>query len=167
MNETRFSDESLRRIAEQKVNFRYTVKIHITIFLIANSLLFISNYIFSPNFLWIVYPFFGWLIGVNLHIVAYLLYARGVYPQVKRSIIVHFVAYISVILFLFIINYIPEGEINWALIPAIFWGVGLLTHLFVYLLYFRKDIEGKEKIVSRKERAIEKELQKMKIKMKK
>jgi hypothetical protein len=46
--------------------------------------------------------------------------------------------------------------------PAIFWGVGVVITLIIYFLFYSKKGDESEKVGSRKERAIEKELEKMK-----
>ena len=94
-----FSEESLRNIAAQKVSFRFSVKIHVVIFIVVNILLLIVNFFFTPELYWIIFPFFSWLIGVNMHVVAYVVYARGVYPMAKRGVIYHINSYIFVMLF--------------------------------------------------------------------
>ena len=166
MYSTEFSTESLRKIAEQKVNFRIIVKIHVYLFILCNFLLFLINWFYTPEFMWFVIPLFSWLIGLVIHIIAYFLYARGVYPMVKRGLIYLFFAYIFSMLQLLIINYLTSGDINWAIIPVIFGGVAVLIYLFVYLIYF-KDKKSKSDItISRKEKAIEKELEKMGKKLK-
>ena len=102
-----FSEESLRKIAAQKVSFRFSVKIHFGIFVAVNILLFIVNYFYTPEIYWIAFPFFSWLIGVNMHILSYILYARGISPMAKRAIIYHIDSYIFVMLFLYIISFTP------------------------------------------------------------
>lgn len=163
-----FSEESLREIASKKVTFRFSVKIHIGVFIIVSILLFLINLLSTPNYWWIIYPFFGWLIGVIEHLTAYLVYARGVYPIAKRGVIFHLISYIFVISFLFIINtytYI-QAQISpiffWVAFPAVFWGAALILHFIAYFIYFRKKIDEQGEIKSRKERAIEKEIKKMK-----
>ena len=160
-NNSAFSEESIRKIAEQKVSYRFTVKIHIAVFLVVNALLVVTNLFFARDIYWFLYPLFSWLIGLSLHIIAYILYARGVYPSAKRGVIYHTISYISVMIFLFIINYITLPELYWVIVPAIFWGAALVFHIFIYLRYFNKRIERKGKYKTRKERAIEKELEKM------
>jgi cation transport ATPase len=160
-NNSVFSEESIRKIAEQKVSYRFTVKIHIAVFLVVNALLVFTNLFFTPEIFWFLYPMFSWLIGLSLHIVAYILYARGVYPMAKRGVIYHSLCYISVMIFLFIINHFTLTEVYWVIFPAIFWGAAVIFHIFIYLRYFSKRIEKKGKHKSRKERAIEKELEKM------
>ena len=162
-----FSEESLRKIAHQKVNFRYSVKIHIGVFIIVSILLLIINLLFTPLILWIIYPFFGWLIGVAEHSVAYILYARGVYPIAKRGVIFHLTAYIFTINFLFIINFFTLHPYYWALFPAIFWGAAIILHIIAYLVYYRGKIDENGEGKSRKDKAIDKELEKMKQRMEK
>ena len=101
-----FSEESLKRIAMRKVNFRMGMKIHIGCYIIVSGLLFTINFVLTPTLLWFLFPVLAWLVGVAEHITAYLVYARGVYPMAKRGVIFHFVAYIFTNLFLGIINFI-------------------------------------------------------------
>jgi hypothetical protein len=162
-----FSEESLRRIAQQKVNFRLSVRIHIGVYIIVSLLLLAINLIFSISYLWVIFPFFGWLIGVVMHSVAYIVYAKGVYPIAKRGIIFHITAYIFTNLLLLVINYYTYPLFYWVIIPVIFWGTALIIHLVAYFIYYRGKITIQGKGISKKERAIEKELEKMKKRMKK
>ncbi len=159
-----FSEESLRKIAAQKVSYRFSVKIHVTVFIFINLLLLIINYIFTPGDYWIVFPFFSWLIGVNLHAISYILYARGVYPMAKRGVIYHINSFLFVMILLFITNLMTlqtSPNFYWVLFPAIFWGGLVVLHIIIYIRYFSRKIEKNQKSISRKERAVEKELQKM------
>lgn len=162
-----FSDESLRKIAAQKVIFRFSVKLHLAIFIVVNALLFIVNFFYTPELFWILFPFFSWLIGLNMHILSYILYARGVYPMAKRGIIYHLDSYMIVMLFMFIINLTTFSEFYWVLFPAIFWGTGVTVHVIIYVLYFSGKYKKTGKFESRKERAVEKEMKKMRKKQNK
>ncbi|MFX0042407.1 MAG: 2TM domain-containing protein [Candidatus Hodarchaeota archaeon] len=162
-----FSEESLYEIARSKVNFRLSVKIHIGIFLVVSILLLTINLIFSPNILWVLYPFFGWFIGVVLHTTAYIVYARGVYPIAKRGVIFHTLAFIFTMLYLFIINVITFPSYYWTIYPLIFWGSALVIHNIAYLVYYRGKIDDQGETKSRRERAIEKEMEKMRKRIKK
>ena len=158
-----FSEESLRKIAQQKVNFRYSVKIHLGVYIIVSTLLLVINLIFTPLILWVMYPFFGWLIGISIHIIAYILYARGVYPMAKRGLLFHLDAYIFTLLFLTLINLVTLPLYLWVLYPIIFWGIALVLHTIVYLIYYSSSkIDEQGKVDSKKSRAVEKELEKMK-----
>ncbi|MFX1499896.1 MAG: 2TM domain-containing protein [Promethearchaeota archaeon] len=156
-----FSDESLRKIAAQKVSYRFSVKMHFIIYIVINLLLILINFLYTPFLDWFIFPLFSWLIGVSMHITGYILYARGVYPMAKRGVILHIVSFISVILFLYIVNIFTLKEFYWANFPAIFWGMAVIFHIILYLQFFSKKVEKTGKQVSRKERAIEKELEKM------
>ena len=167
-----FSEDSLREIASKKVTFRFSVKLHIGVFIIVSILLVLINLISTPSYWWSIYPIFGWLIGIIEHLTAYLVYARGVYPIAKRGLIFHLISYIFVIFFLFIINIYTyvHAQINsiyfWVIFPTIFWGAALILHIVAYFIYFRKKIDEQGYVKSRRERAIEKEIRKIKAKMK-
>jgi hypothetical protein len=162
-----FSEESLRKIAAQKVSFRFSVKIHLAIFVVVNIMLFFVNFFFTPDLYWVAFPFFSWLIGVNMHTLSYILYARGVYPMAKRGMIYHLDSYIFVMLFLFIINLITLSGYYWVIFPALFWGTGVALHVVIYILYYSGNNNKSGKFESRKERAIEKEMNKIKKKQNK
>lgn len=172
-NENGFSEENLRRIAALKIKFRLSVKIHLTAYIFTIVLLISINLLFTPFLLWVIFVIFGWLIGLVMHLTAYIVYARGVYPIAKRGLIFNTVAYIIVILFLFIINdytnlLIPEIPywFYWAVFPAFFWGLGLIIHYIVYLAFYNKKLYEEGERQSRMERAIEKEMQKLRKKSK-
>jgi hypothetical protein len=175
-----FSEENLREIAKKKVVYRFAVRLHISIFLIVNILLYFINIITNPYYYWIVYPFFGWLIGVAEHITAYLIYAKGIYPNAKRGVIFHIIAYIFVNLLLFFIFFLNEvysplliwqieviNPNTWFLYPIVFWGAGLLIHIAVYLIFYRSKTNKEGIKPSKREKAIEREIEKMKSKFKK
>ncbi|MFX1395210.1 MAG: 2TM domain-containing protein [Promethearchaeota archaeon] len=159
MNQT-LSDQELRKIAEKKVQFRYSVKIHFIIFILVNSLLLLIN-LLTSQFFWVVFPFFGWLIGVVIHCLSYILYARGVYPRGKRALLYTITAYSFSMLFLFVTNYITLGVINWALYPTFFAGIGVLIYIFIYLLFFSAKLSNDGEKKSKIERAVDKEMEKL------
>ena len=166
-NENGFSEENLRRIAALKIKFRLSVKIHLIAYLLTILLLISINVLFTPFLLWVIFVIFGWLIGLVMHMTAYIVYARGVYPIAKRGVIFNTVAYIFVILFLFIINsYInalPYVHYSycWAAFPAFFWGLALIIHYIVYKGFFNKKLYEQGERQSRMDRAIEKEMHKL------
>ncbi|MHA1292864.1 MAG: 2TM domain-containing protein [Promethearchaeota archaeon] len=167
-----FSEESLRKIAEKKINYRRSVKIHVSIYILINILLFLINFFFTPfivsnnliiSEVWFIYPLLGWFIGLSVHITSYLLYARGVLPLAKRGVIFHINVYLTVILLLTVINYITYPLFYWVIFPLIFWGAGVIIHIIIYRLYFKETkTEGGETGKSKKEKEIEKEIEKMK-----
>jgi hypothetical protein len=166
-DENGFSEENLRRIAALKIKFRLSVKIHLIAYVLGIVLLILINVLFTPFFLWVPFPIFGWLIGLVMHLTAYIVYARGVYPIAKRGVIFNTVAYFVVILFLFIVNDITNLMINkpfvfyWFYFPAFFWGLALIIHYLVYLGFFNKKLYEEGERQSRMDRAIEKEMHKL------
>ena len=169
MSESSFSAESLRKIAEQKINYRYSVLIHVAAFILVNTLLFFINILTFPSYYWFLLPLLAWNIGVVLHAVSYVLYARGVYPSAKRGVIYHLFAYLTDMTLLFVINMNLMADftfrimdVNWVYFPAVFWGLALLLHYIVYRIYLRGDITKEGVGISRRQKMIEKEMQKMK-----
>ena len=164
-NENGFSEENLRRIAALKIKFRLSVKIHLIAYILGIVLLISINVLFTPLILWFIYPIFGWLIGLMMHLTAYIVYAKGVYPIAKRAIIFNTVAYIFVNLLLFVINGHTDTLLMrsylWFLYPVFFWGLVLIMHYIVYLGFYNKKLYEEGERQSRLERAIEKEMLKM------
>ena len=179
-----FSEDQLRKIAEQKIIYKRSVRIHWLLYMVVNILLGIINLLIigidviintppdvalqvTVSKFWVLYPAFGWLIGLMMHTMAYLMYANGVYPMAKRGVIFHFTAYIMVNLLLTVINFMTLPTFYWVFFPAVFWGAGFVVHFIVYMVYWRGKIDEKGEAKSKKERAIEKEMQKMRKKMNK
>jgi hypothetical protein len=156
-----FSEESLRKIAEQKVEARRTVKIHIAIFLLVNAMLFIINFITLPDFFWFLFPLFAWFIGLSIHIIGYILYIKGVYPIAKRTVIIVLTSYFTVMLLLITINYITLNTINWALYPGLFIGSAVLILIIIYAIFFRSELTKEGEIITKKEKAIQREMDKL------
>jgi len=166
INENAFSEENLRRIAALKIKFRLSVKIHLIAYILGIVLLISINVLFSPFFLWVLFPIFGWLIGLVIHITAYIVYAKGIYPIAKRVVIFNTVAYIFVNILLIVINCYTDVFLMrfylWFLYPVFFWGLALIIHFLVYLGFYNKKLyEDGERHQSRMERAIEKEMHKL------
>ena len=167
-NEKGFSEENLRRIAALKIKFRLSVKIHLIAYILGIVLFISINALFTPLILWFIYPIFGWLIGLAIHITAYIVYAKGVYPIAKRAVIFNTIAYIFVNLLLFVINSYTDALLIgikprylWFLYPVFFWGVALIIHYIIYLAFYNKKLYEDGESQSRMERAIEKEMHKM------
>jgi len=160
-----FSEESLKRIAMRKVNFRMSMKIHIGCYIIVSILLFVINLVLTPTIWWFLFPVLAWLVGVAEHITAYLVYARGVYPMAKRGVLFHIVAFIFTNLFLAIINFITYPNVLWFLIPTVFWGTGLAIHIITYYIFHRGSVDDQGGLKSKREKSVEKEILKMKRRM--
>ncbi len=186
-----FSEQSLRKIAAQKIKYRLFLRIHILLFIMINTFFFILN--FTKNFTsmpryyfdriyWFQFPLFSWFIGLSVHATCYYCYAYGVYPIMKRIAFVHLVAYLTVMLFLFMIDFNIMGlkysiepmpdewlyisfYIEWAHIVAIIWGFPMIIHVVLTLIYSSVKFSKDGNIKNRKERTIDKEIDKMKRKI--
>ena len=169
-----FSEDSLRRIAAQKIKYRTLLRFHAVTYLLINILLVIINIITETEpgnitghiYYWFFFPMFGWLIGLAIHAMFYLCYARGVYSMMKRLAYVHLIAYVTVMVLLFmsdinIMNNLTLEEIGWAHYPAVSWDVPMLLHVILTIIVFSGKMTEDGLIKTRKERAIEKEMDKM------
>ncbi len=162
--EALLSEETLRKLASHKVTFRYSVRVHALCYVSINGLLFLLNLLFSLGQWWVVFPTFGWLIGLALHITAYIGWVKGI-AYGRRAILFHFVGYIFTILLLLLTNYTMSGTLDWIIYPVVGWGCGLFLHIFFYYLLTKTSSAEGEEGISRKERAIEKEMEKLRKKL--
>ncbi|HYD61297.1 MAG TPA: 2TM domain-containing protein [Noviherbaspirillum sp.] len=62
-----------RRHVERKIGFT----IHLAVFLTVNTGLILFNLLVVPNRIWVVWPLFGWGIGLLFHGLAVFLHAPG------------------------------------------------------------------------------------------
>lgn len=136
-------------------------------YVLVNLLLVVINWIFSPQSWWVLYPIFGWLIGLAMHALAYSLYAEGVESISYRGVVYNAVAYIFTIMLLIVVDLMDTGIVEWAWIVAVCWIAGLVVHLSLHIMFFRATGAKPEKKISRKEKAVDKEMEKMRRKMKK
>ncbi|WP_292932223.1 2TM domain-containing protein [Noviherbaspirillum sp.] len=61
------------RDAKRSVERKIGLTIHATVFVAVNTGLFLLNLFFLPGRLWVVWPLFGWGIGLLFHACAVLL----------------------------------------------------------------------------------------------
>ncbi len=164
-----FSEESLRKIAAQKVKYRLLLRFHTITYILIIIFLGILNYLTSPTYVWVFFPLFGWLIGLSIHAVAYYCYANGVYPMMKRLSYIHLTAYITTMLLLLAVdanimggNLLNVPQFDWAYYPGISWGIPMLLHLIGTRIICSGKIIQDGIVKTRRERAVEREMDKMK-----
>jgi len=63
------SEEKKYQNAQRKVRGIKGFYIHLTTYVLVNSLLFLINIMTSPNHLWFYWPLFGWGIGIVINAV--------------------------------------------------------------------------------------------------
>jgi hypothetical protein len=60
-------EADLRRQAEQRVDARQGFWSHASVFVVVNTGLVVLNLITSPQYLWCLWPVFGWGLGLAAH----------------------------------------------------------------------------------------------------
>lgn len=56
--------DSLRSRAEERVDAKIRFYVDFIIYVIVNSILFVINWLYTPEFWWVAFPLFFWGIGV-------------------------------------------------------------------------------------------------------
>lgn len=72
--------------AKKKVEARLGFKVHLTVFLVVNSILITVNLINSPNTLWFIWPLMGWGIGIFWHAMAVFVFDKKGPDMLERMI---------------------------------------------------------------------------------
>ena len=60
-------EDKIYKAAKQRAFAKIGFYIHLTVFVFAISAQAAINLLFTPQFLWFLFPFFGWGIGVAIH----------------------------------------------------------------------------------------------------
>ncbi len=69
--------DTLRAIAEERVNAKVRFYRNFISYVIVNAFLAVINYIFTPDFWWVVFPVFFWGIGVFVDLIkAFVVYGK-------------------------------------------------------------------------------------------
>ena len=151
-----FSEESLRIIAFKKVRFRLSLQVHAGLFIGINLIVTLAN-IFSPfgygkYFFQLIYTSV-WFVILSEHGTAYFIYARGVYPKVKRGYYYNLVAFLASIPF--------QCTTMLVIIIGPIWGMTVLIHYITYRIICRNSNikEGTKK--THLQRLVEREMEKM------
>jgi hypothetical protein len=153
----------LKKIAKEKILFNLGLKIHAICFFAVNAFLGILNYLVDGfETIWFFYPLFGWLVGIGVHAMCYLIYSRGIIGGGKISVLIHGVAFalgaMALIAFNFASVYSGSYEM-WFHWPVGFWLLGFLIHAIVIKLAGKKPAKtGEEK--SWLEKQVDQELKK-------
>jgi len=140
-------EEKVEKIQEHaKLSSGAVFRLHFMVFLLIMVMLFVINLVFTPSYLWALYPLFSWLIAIILHLSIIL--TKNIKSS-KRALLGHLATYLSVNLLLIVINLLTSEKLNWAFYPIFFWGIGVLFQAIVYREYFSKKTpevkEGKLK----------------------
>ncbi|MFC7514837.1 2TM domain-containing protein [Herbaspirillum sp. GCM10030257] len=71
--ETNDAYRAAKRHVERKIGFA----IHLSVYVLVNAGLILTNVLFSPDKVWAVWPLFGWGIGLLFHGLATYLHGPG------------------------------------------------------------------------------------------
>jgi hypothetical protein len=69
-------DDAYRR-ATRTVNAKIGFYIHLVIYVVVNILLVLINLKYSPQYLWFLWPLFGWGIGIAFHALGIFVFPSG------------------------------------------------------------------------------------------
>ncbi len=155
-----FSDEALRRIAKEKVILAFFVKVHIAAYIGVNAFLILLNYfVTSPgNLDWALIVVSTWLVGLGIHVGAYLIYSRGVIGGDKKGLYFHFIAEVLSVQAIILINLVSSPAVPWCVWPLGAMAVAVLVHVIAYKWFLKgKGSQGKKSWMDRK---IDEELKK-------
>lgn len=75
--------ERARRRVEAKLGFY----IHLFVYLAVNVLLVVLNLMYTPQYLWFLWPLFGWGIGIVFHALGVYVFPSG--SPIKERMIAH------------------------------------------------------------------------------
>ncbi len=118
--------------------------IHLVAFIVVMLGLVVVNYRFTPQTVWFVYPLIGWGIGVIMHFLVSVAWLRGSSEQTKeewkknvfvRAFQIHLIVYLLVNALLLFVNLTYTPEFLWVLFPFFGWGLGVVLHLILGLLW--------------------------------
>lgn len=84
--------------------------------------------------------------------------ARGEYVAIRKQTLARqFATWLGVNLGLTALDVLPDGVIDWAMVPAAFWGIFVLANLARTMFLTTQDIdEGAHKLLEQKERRTQK-----------
>ena len=71
-------DADLRRLATRRADMKLGFRTHLLVYAMVNAGLLIINLTTSPGHLWVVWPMFGWGIGLAAHAGAVYFHGEGV-----------------------------------------------------------------------------------------
>jgi len=73
--------------AKKRVEAKMGFYIHLAVYIGVNILLIIINLITSPQYLWFVWPLFGWGIGVFFHGMSIFVFSGRKFKGIKERMI--------------------------------------------------------------------------------
>ena len=63
--------------ARRQVEAKFRFYIHLAVYVAVNILLVVLNLLYSPHYLWFLWPLFGWGIGICFHALGIFVFPSG------------------------------------------------------------------------------------------
>jgi hypothetical protein len=70
-------DQDAHEKARKRVEAKFGFYVHLTVYVAVNILLLVLNLTHSPQYLWFLWPLFGWGIGIGFHALAIFVFSPG------------------------------------------------------------------------------------------
>lgn len=140
--------------------------VHVFFYLATMGLLILIWGVTGAGFFWPFFAIFGWGFAVGFHVITYLMYNDKIeyLSKVKEKsafavlFIFHAWFYISVNVFLIIINLVLVRTVIFFIYPLFFWGIAFLFHALGFFLWEksikREMINFKERLPSYEEKRL-------------
>lgn len=159
--EGEFSDESLRAIAKEIVQKRMALKIHWTVYILVNLLLFVINYFSDYSYAWHMWALAPWGVGIMIHTFSYIFFRKGTFTNTKiKGLMYHLVVVALVCYLIIFIDWFSDNSLDWyiwVVVPLI---ISVIVDAVAVKITVPK--KGEDKTKSYTERQVDKELQKLK-----
>lgn len=121
--------------------------VHFVVYILVILGLVGINYTFTPDFPWWLFPAIGWGLGVLIHFLFAVVWAQDDQAEAKaewkkhglmRGFIIHLLAYLAGNSLLLVVNLNYNPQTLWVLYPIAGWGIGVILHLVLALLWAPK-----------------------------
>lgn len=124
---------------------RPVVVSHILAYLIFNAIAFGVDYFLPMTEKWYYWTIFGWGIFVVLHILWSALYGVIELSTSGALLLAHVISYVTVCSLLILINTYTGVDfsnlLTWSLFPITFWGVFVILHFIVHIVFLRRPAQ--------------------------
>lgn len=125
-----------KRIVERQLGFF----IHLSLYLVVNTLLLILNLFASPDFHWAVYPLISWGLAIYFHFLFSMVFHEERLASLKEKLrskrkaealiqfALHLASYVGVCTFLVTLDWVIGDGTDWSVWAVVGWGIGLAAH---------------------------------------
>ena len=77
--------EQLARTARRRAGMKFGFFVHLTVFIVVNTLLFLVNQQTTPGYSWFPFPLGGWALGLSIHGLAVYFSLSGLRERLVES----------------------------------------------------------------------------------